>query len=276
MHVLVYRKPDEGSIRLQQSRKMAIITINREQKRNALSRDFWQQLYEMVSHVHHSRRSELLIIRGQGDSFTSGSDIAEFSRMSLPEVDEAFEMMEKAISAVERIPIPTIGMITGVAMGAGFELALACDIRIGCEKTKMGIPVGRLGITLSPKFAKRLVDLLGPSRAKDLVYTGRVYAGEEAYRLGLLNYYTSSAELSAATLQLANTIQHQSPASLRAIKQSVSYCVQMTEPAWNDRGFPYFVDEHDFPEGVKAYVEKRSPKFERSAWRYKNETVTRH
>lgn len=269
MNVLVYRKPEGGSIRLQQSRRMAIITINRQQKRNALPRDFWRQLYDMVSHVHHAQRSDLLIIRGQGDSFTSGSDIMEFSQMSLQEVDEAFEMMEKAISAVERIPIPTIGSVTGVAMGAGFELALACDIRIGSEKTKMGIPVGRLGITLSQKFAKRLVDLLGPSRAKELVYTGRVYSGEEAYQLGLLNYFAPSSGLNNATLTLANLIQSQSPASLRAIKETVANCSQLTAPAWNDRGFPYFVSERDFPEGVKSYIEKRPPKFDRSAGRLK-------
>lgn len=263
MNVVVYRAPAEASIRLQESRRMAILTIDRKKKRNALSRELWKQLYEMVVHVSQSRRADLLIIRGQEDSFTAGSDIAEFSEMSIEEVDDSFEMMEKAISAVERLPIPTLGAINGFAMGAGFELALACDLRIGCENTKMGIPVGRLGITVSQKFAKRIVDLLGPSRAKDLIYTGRTYNGEEAYNLGLLNYLVTSSELNNATIQLASIIQSQSPASLRAVKEAVANCVQQPEPAWNLRGYPYYVDSGDFPEGISAFIEKRPPQFKR-------------
>lgn len=261
MNVVVYSNPQDGSIRLQQSRGMAIITINREQKRNAMSRDLWKKLYEVITNIQQSQRADVLIIRGQGNAFSAGSDLVEFSKMKLQEIDESFEIMEKAISAVEQISIPTIGAISGAALGAGFELALACDIRIGCEKTKMGIPVGRLGITLSHKFVKRIVDLLGPSRAKDLVYTGNIYSGEKAHELGLLNYFVESSELNNAAIQLANVIQNQSPAALRAIKETVAQCVQTSEPAWNDRGFPYSVDENDFSEGVSAYIEKRAPQF---------------
>jgi enoyl-CoA hydratase len=263
MQVVIHRIPMDGSIRMQLSRRMAIITLNRAKKHNALTRELWQQLYEMVVHLSRSGQADVLVIRGQGEAFTAGSDIYEFSQLSLQEVDEAFETMEKAVSAVESLPIPTIGVINGFAMGAGFELALACDLRIGCEKTKMGIPVGRLGITLSQKFAKRIVDLLGPSRAKDLVFTGRIYSGEEAFRLGLLNYYVKSDELNSAVVELADKVQSQSQASLRAIKESVAKCVQTTVPAWNERGFPYFVDSRDFPEGVRAFLEKRSPRFKR-------------
>lgn len=261
MQVMIHRLPTDGSIRMQLSRRIAIITLNRVKKRNALTRELWQQLYEMVSHLHRSEQADVLLLRGQGEAFTAGSDIHEFSQLSLPEVDEAFATMEKAISAVETLPIPTIGVINGVAMGAGLELALACDLRIGSEKTKMGIPIGRLGITVSQKFAKRIVDLIGPSRAKDLVYTGRSYSGEEAFALGLLNYLVKAEELSGAAIALANRVQSQSPASLRAMKEAVARCIPMSEPAWNERGFPYFADPRDFPEGVTAFIEKRPPRF---------------
>jgi len=235
--------------------------LNREQKKNALSRVFWSMLYDLVTVVQNTPRTEVLIVRGKGNAFTSGSDIDEFSRISAQEVDETFVMMEKAIAAVERLPIPTIASVSGIAMGAGFELALACDLRIGCEKTRMGMPVGRLGITLRHQFAERLVNVLGPSRTKDLVYTGRSYSGQEAYELGLLNYLVADAELNNATIALAGLIQSQSSASLRAIKQSVADCMRKAEPSGSKRQFPYYVDSLDFAEGVSAFIEKRKPEF---------------
>lgn len=262
MKVIVHRIHDGGSIRLQQSRRMAIITLNHLQKRNALSRDLWKQLYQTVVQVEQARAAEVVIINGQGNAFSAGSDIAEFGKMSLLEIDESFEMMERAISAVERLPIPTIGVVDGVAMGAGFELALACDIRVGSENTKMGMPVGKLGITVSQRFAKRIVDLLGAGRAKDLVFTARSYQGQEALDVGLLHYLVDSNETTRKALQIADEIQSQSHASLRTFKEMVARSVQYVEPAWNERGFPYNVDPTDFPEGVKAFVEKRKPHFQ--------------
>jgi len=93
--------------------------------------------------------------------------------MSTVEAAQAFNNMEEAISTIEKLQIPVIGALDGPALGAGFILSLACDIRIGTHNTKMGIRVGRLGITVGPAFMRRIVRLIGPSRAKELVYTGK-------------------------------------------------------------------------------------------------------
>jgi enoyl-CoA hydratase len=171
--------------------------------------------------------------------------------------------MENTISTIENLPLPTIGVINGPAMGAGLELALACDIRIGSEKARMGIPVGKLGITLNNKFAKRLVDLVGPSTTKDFVFTGRTFKAEEAYRAGMLNYLVPEKELTRFSIRLGKLVASMSPASLLAVKNSVKECIDSAPVLW--QGSTPFVDPIDFPEGVRAFVEKRLPQFTRKS-----------
>lgn len=260
MQVIINRmEVEQAKIVLQETAGLAIITIHRPQLRNALTANMWNQLAETALKVLENPKNKVLLLRGAGEQFTAGSDIKEFHQMSLEKAENAFIHMEKTISTFERLPIPTIGVINGPAMGAGLELALACDIRIGSEKAKLGIPVGKLGITLNNKFAQRLVNLIGPSLAKDLVYTGRMLKADEAYRVGMLNYLVKEKDLDRYAIKMGNLVASQSPASLLAIKQSVQECVDSSPVLW--QGSTPFVDHTDFPEGVAAFVEKRPPRF---------------
>lgn len=262
MRVGIKRLTEEhAKITLQEAGGLAIITIHRPQKRNALTANMWDQLAEIGKRVLDNPKNKVLLLRGYGEQFTAGSDIGEFHEMSLEEAENAFVLMEKAISTIESLPLPTIGVINGPAMGAGLELALACDMRIGSEKSALGIPVGKLGITLNNKFAKRLVDLVGPSVTKELVYLGRILKAEEAYAVGMLNYLVDESELDRYAIKMGKLVASMSPASLLAVKQSVAECVNSTPVLWN--GSTPFVDKQDFPEGVAAFVEKRAPKFSR-------------
>jgi enoyl-CoA hydratase/carnithine racemase len=262
MRVDISRMADEqAKITLQETGGLAIITIHRPQKRNALTANMWNQLAEIGQRVLEQPKNKVLLLRGYGEQFTAGSDIAEFNEMSLEEAEHAFVLMEKAISTIENLPLPTIGVINGPAMGAGLELALACDIRIGSEKARLGIPVGKLGITLNNKFAKRIVELVGPSVTKELVYLGRILKAEEAYALGMLNYLVNEAELDRYAFRMGNLVASMSPASLLAVKQSVNECINSAPVLWN--GSTPFVDKQDFSEGVAAFVEKRAPRFTR-------------
>lgn len=252
---------EHAKIILQETAGLAIITINRPQLRNALTANMWNQLAEVGKKVLDNPKNKVLLLRGSGDQFTAGSDLKEFNQMSLVEAEQAFVHMEHTISIFEHLPIPTIGIISGPAMGAGLELALACDIRIGSEKAKLGIPVGKLGITLNNKFAQRLVNLVGPSVAKDLVYTGRMLKAEEAYRVGMLNYLVKSEDLDRYSIKMGQLVASMSPASLLAVKQSVQECVDSAPVLWT--GSTPFVDPNDFAEGVASFVEKRPPRFTR-------------
>lgn len=264
MRVGIKRMTEEqAKITFQETGGLAIITIHRPQKKNALTAKMWEELADIGNKVLDNPKNKVLLLRGYGEQFTAGSDIGEFHEMSLEEAENAFVSMEKAISTIESLPLPTIGVINGPAMGAGLELALACDLRIGSEKSRLGIPVGKLGITLNNKFAKRLVDLVGPSVTKELVYLGRILKAEEALAVGMLNYLVDETELDRYALKMGKLVATMSPASLLAVKQSVNECVSSVPVLWNDS--TPFVDKQDFPEGVAAFVEKRAPKFSRQS-----------
>lgn len=255
MRVHIKRVPD-GKITLQETSKMALITINRPAARNALTANMWQELARIGRKAGESEKTKVLILRGTTGQFTAGADIKEFCEMSIDEADQAFANMEEAISVFESLPIPVIAAVDGPAMGAGFILSLACDMRIGTMNTRMGIPVGRLGITVGPSFMRRIIRLIGPSRAKELVYTGKIFGAEEAYRFGLLNHLVTVGDLDKFTLEMAGTIMEQSGASLRAVKKAAQWCERKEETPWS------FVDPIDFPEGCLAFAQKRKPNFQ--------------
>lgn len=252
---------EDAKIIYQETAGLAIITIHRPQAKNALTANMWDQLAKIAVNVLDNPKNKVLILRGSGENFTAGSDLKEFHTISLEQAEEAFIHMEKTISIIELLPIPTIGVINGPAMGAGLELALACDIRIGSEKAKMGIPVGKLGITINNKFAQRLVSLIGPSKTKDLVYTGRIYKAEKAYKAGMLNYLVEEKDLVKYSIRMGKLVASMSPASLLAVKSSVQECIDSAPSLWPSS--TPFVDKNDFPEGVTAFVEKRLPQFSR-------------
>lgn len=241
---------------------IATITINRPWVKNAFTVQMWESLHAEADAIRNNPDIRVVVLQGAGDeAFTSGSDIREFAAMSVDEVDAGFQVMENAISAIETLPIPVIACLNGFALGGGLELALAADIRIASERATMGMPIARLGIMISPKFAKRIVDLVGPSRGKDLLYTGRFVGANEALNMGLVNYFVLSHELKKTTRDIARRIAGFSGASVRAAKQAVSLCVPLSEASSSDG--PYFIDREDFPEGVRAFLEKRSPNFHR-------------
>ncbi|MFC4076663.1 enoyl-CoA hydratase/isomerase family protein [Salinithrix halophila] len=261
MRVAIHRVEDNGKIVLLEGAGLAIVTLNRPTHKNAMTMNMWQELKAITQSIQKNSRNQCVIFRGAGPQFTAGSDIKEFHCLGVEEAERAFMLMEEAISAVERLSIPTIASIDGPAIGAGMVLAAACDIRIGSPRARLGIPIGRLGITLNQNFVHRLVRLIGPSLTKDLVYTGRMLYADEALRWGLINYVNDEEKLEQATLRLAHRIISQSTASLKGVKEAVSLCTPIIQPAPGTRPYPEFVDPQDFPEGVAAFVEKRPPRF---------------
>lgn len=262
MRVQISRMNHHDKITLQETAGLAIVTLHRPQARNALTVQMWEELAQVVRQAADNPKNRVLLLRGAGEQFTAGSDLKEFHSMSLDEAEAAFRVMDQAITTVEQLPLPTIAVINGPAMGAGLQLALACDLRIGSPLAKMGMPVGRLGITLDYSFTKRLVDLIGPSRTKDMVYTNRIFDADECLQLGLLNYLVEDERLDRFAVEKAYLIASQSSASIRAVKRNVAQLLPRVEVAWEEARYR-FVDPVDFPVGVASFVGKQPPRFPR-------------
>lgn len=263
MRVTISRFNTEGKITLQESGGLAIVTIHRPKLKNAMTHQMWKELADIGRKIVKNPKNKVVIVKGSRGQFSAGSDIKQFSELSMEEANEAFDIITDALLTFERLPLPTIAVIDGPAMGAGFELALCCDLRIGNKNAKMGIPVGRLGITLNQDFVGRIMSYIGKGRTLDLVYTGRIFEAEEALNLGLLNYLVPEGEdIISYTLQIADKVMKQSPASLLAVKRSAAYVSPRISVQW-ETGVDSSVDPIDFPEGVKSFVEKRKPNFKR-------------
>lgn len=255
MRVLIKRESN-GKITLQETARIAIITIDRALSRNALTVNMWSELARLGKMAGENPKNRVVILRGRKGQFTAGSDIKEFCNMSPEQANIAFAKMEEAIQTFENLPLPVLGVIDGPALGAGFVLSLVCDLRIGTVNTKMGIPVGRLGIRLGPSFVRRIVRYIGPSRTKELVYTGKLYNFREAEQLGLLNFLIeNNTVFEDFYLKLARKISGQSLASLKSVKKSADLTEWKNDYPWN------FVDPVDFQEGCLAFKEKRIPNF---------------
>jgi enoyl-CoA hydratase len=250
-------KPGEpGRIGLHVGGGVAVITVRRPGKMNALNEEMWTALLKAVRKASRDGRVRVLVIRGEGSRFSTGADLKELGRVGLPQAEDVFHRMEECVAAIEESPLPTLACIRGYALGTGLELALSCDLRIADESAVLGMPIARLGITLSEPFARRLVSLIGPSKTKDLVYTGRLVDASEALRWGLVDRIVEDdRSVLHETLGLAGVIRHQSAASVTAVKRWAGSGSGRAPAPYN------YVDAEDFPEGVAAFLERRLPRF---------------
>ena len=248
-------KSPEGSLTFEAQGPVAFITINRPRQRNAMNQAMWQTLGEWVEQLPDEIR--VLVLRGHNRIFTAGSDIHELAGVSADRINRAFRVMDTSIQAIERSKVVTIASIDGTALGAGFILALACDLRVGTPAVQFGMPVGRLGIMLQSPFLERMIQVVGLSRVKDLVFTARTYDAHEAKVAGILHYLVPAEALEDETFSLAQRVLEQSAPSLTAVKENGKHVLTDSTAGSSSADW---VGPH-FAEGVRAFVEKREPSF---------------
>lgn len=257
----------EPLITSQQRGKVRWITINRADRRNAMSQEMWHELRRIALDAAESD-ARALVITGAGDkAFASGADILEFgTTKGTPEAARAsFLAVEDACRAISSLPIPVIAAIDGYAVGAGLELAVSCDYRLGTEKARLGITASKMGITVGYGHIQRLIMAVGASWALDLLLTSRLVDAEEALRMGLLHRVVADHETLLRDVQaLGELFIERAPLSLawakRAVRQIASGAPLPEREADAESSIRCFATE-DFIEAVQAFREKRAPHF---------------
>ncbi|WP_029918201.1 enoyl-CoA hydratase/isomerase family protein [Pelobacter seleniigenes] len=239
------------------------LTINQPQTLNSLSPAILSELAEQVAELQADPAVKVVIITGAGaKAFVAGGDIAAMQPLGPLEAREVVRKAQQLFNAIEFGQKIFIAAINGYALGAGCELALACDIRIAAEGAKLGQPEVKLGIIPGWGGTQRLPRLVGKGKAKELMLTGDMLCATEAKELGLVNQVVPAEQLLDSAWAMAQKIAGKSQSAVRLIKQAVDNGMEMTI----DKAFHYEAElfalcfaTHDQKEGMQAFLEKRTP-----------------
>ncbi len=242
---------------------IAILTINQPQTLNSLSPAMLSELAEQVAELQADSTVKVVIITGAGTkAFVAGGDIAAMQPLGPLEAREVVHKAQQLFNDIEFGKKIFIAAINGYALGAGCELALACDIRIAAEGAKLGQPEVKLGIIPGWGGTQRLPRLVGKGKAKELMLTGDMICATEAKEVGLVNQVVPAEQLLDSARAMAHKIAGKSQSAVRLIKQAVDNGMEMTI----DKAFHYEAElfalcfaTHDQKEGMQAFLEKRTP-----------------
>jgi enoyl-CoA hydratase len=241
-----------------------IITINRPDKLNALNKDTIAEVGLAIVEAQNNAEVKGIILTGSGTkAFIAGADISEFASFSLEEGKALSAHGHAVFNSVENCSKPVIAAVNGFALGGGCELAMACHLRIAAENAKFGQPEVKLGLIPGYGGTQRLPQLIGKSKAIELLMTADVIDANEAYRLGLVNYVVPQEQLMDKCFEVLNKIKAQAPLAIAEIIRSVNAHYEKNSDGYQteiDRFGACFVTE-DFTEGTQAFLGKRKADF---------------
>ena len=246
---------------------LAWLTVNRPAAHNALNSDVWQRLATATAALAADREVRVIIVRGAGErAFISGADISEFRalRADAAAAVDYDRLSGQAWRALGEAPQPVIAMINGLCFGGGVAVALAADLRFAADHARFAVPAIRLGLAYPMESIERLVHVVGPMHAADILLSGRVLDASEALRMGLINRVEPAASLEAATTAYALAMAEGAPLTVaahkRAIRESLRPPGERDVAALREAMRRCF-DSADYQEGIAAFLEKRSPRF---------------
>jgi enoyl-CoA hydratase/carnithine racemase len=254
-------------ILVERSGHIATVVFNRPHVRNAFNLAMWSALPGVVEGLARDPGVRAIVFRGSGEeAFASGADISEFreNRKDRASAEAYNARTAEAYHAMETCPKPTVAMIYGYCMGGAVATAMACDLRFSADTGKFGIPAGRLGIIYGLHSVKRLVSLVGPAVAKDILFSARLLDAQEALRAGFVQRVMPAAELSAYTYDYLGRVAENAPLTVQGAKVIVEAVVEDGGVAKQGeiaqlqlRAF----ESEDYREGTAAFLEKRRPRF---------------
>ena len=255
----------EKSIIVTREGRIAVVTINRPEKLNALNAGAKTELRECFAALKTDPGADVVIITGAGEkSFVAGTDIGELTGLTARTGKEFAEEGQAVFDAIENLGKPVIAAVNGYALGGGCELALSCHVRIASEKAKFGQPEVNLGIIPGYGGTQRLARLVGRGRAMDMILTGVQVDAQEALRIGLVTRVVPAAELMQRAIAMAGTIASMGQLAIRMALKAVNITqeIPLSEGLRLEASlFGVCCDSHDFREGTRAFLEKRKPVF---------------
>lgn len=257
-----------GQLLVSISEGIGIVTFNNPARLNAISIEMAEGLAEAFTEMRDDASVKVVVLTGAGEkAFISGGDISQFdkTRPNAEVARRSAQRFRERQDMIANFPKPTIAAIRGYCLGGGLGTALNADIRIASRDSKFGIPAARLGIAYGFDGLTKLVSLVGPSRARLILYTGARFGAEEAYDFGLIDRLVEPDQLWAEVLGLARQMARNAPLAIAAAKLTISQVIK--DPQDRDMAAiaeigRVCMDSEDFKEGRRAFMEKREPRFQ--------------
>jgi crotonobetainyl-CoA hydratase len=247
------------------------VTLNRPDARNAISEPMLEELVRALGDAAVSPDARLIVLSGEGPHFCAGADLGELDSDTRGPGGARYERaFEEVLGGIAEHPLPVMAVIQGAALGAGCQIAVACDLAIAASDATIGIPSSRLGIVINFENVQRLVLSIGPKRAGEILFTGKPVSGETAASWGLVNEALPADRLAARAGELAEEIASAAPLSVRGSKRGIRAVLQKLSIDRETEGFRVAdfdmmaadaFSSEDLKEGVRAFKEKREPEF---------------
>jgi len=243
---------------------VATLTIDRPEKRNAMTAAMWAELPAVLADLSGDPVVRALVVTGRGPSFCAGADISDLLSGSDP-ADPMAEVRRDNLAAQAALltfPKPTIAMIRGHCIGGGVEIAASCDLRFADPTSTFGVTPAKVGIVYTPSSTKALIDLVGPSMTKYLLFSGELIDAPTAMRTGLVDRVVPADDLEAEVRRLADVLAARSALTQRATKDVVAALTSGGNgEAEAARWYPETIAAGELAEGVAAFAERRPPSF---------------
>lgn len=252
-----------GKVHLSVSGGVATITFDRPEARNAMTWAMYRQFGEACDTIGADSNLRAAVLRGTGGSFVSGTDIAQFSAFEGSRAGLDYEArIDASMAKLESLPVPTLAVLEGAAMGGGLALAAACDFRIASPDARFGVPIARtVGNCLSMANVARLTAAFGVPRTKRLLLLADIMNAEEAVACGFVLEIVPSAELRSRAADLCTRLLSHAPVTMRVSKEAIRRLAAEASPQGDDLIASAY-GSRDFKEGVAAFTEKRRPNWQ--------------
>ena len=252
-------------ILVQRDGPVATVVLDRPQKLNAMTKPMWLQFGEVFRGLSADQDLRCVVLRGAGErAFSPGNDIGEFEteRSNVEQARAYGAIMHASLAALRDCPVPVVAMIHGICVGGGLEIAALADLRVCGRSSRFGVPINRLGLVMAYPEIEGLLDLVGPSVAKEILFEARILEAQEALAKGLVNRVVEDAEVESEALAMAERIAGGAPLVNRwhkAFIRRLASGAPLSEAELAE-GFDCFGTE-DFQIGYKAFLAKETPRF---------------